>query len=69
MEKQIYNVQDIADILQISKPKAYELAHRTDFPKIMIGRVIRIPIESFNIWLVREATGGTNDRELSEYTE
>lgn len=62
MEKKIYNVQDIADILRISKPKAYELAHRADFPKIMIGRAIRIPIESFNVWLEREATGGTHGR-------
>lgn len=57
MEKRIYTVQDVADILSISKPKAYELAHRADFPKIMIGRCIRIPVESFNIWLAAEARG------------
>lgn len=68
MEKRIYTVQDVAEILSISKPKAYELTHRADFPKIMIGRCIRIPIESFNAWLEREARGA-NDRQLSEYTE
>lgn len=64
MEKRIYNVADIADILSISKPKAYELVRRQDFPKIMIGRAIRIPIESFNIWLEREARGTHEERPL-----
>lgn len=57
MEKRIYTVADVAEVLQISKPKAYELAHRADFPKIMIGRAIRIPIESFNVWMERESRG------------
>ncbi|MBU4540222.1 MAG: helix-turn-helix domain-containing protein [Firmicutes bacterium] len=64
MEKRIYNVADIADILSISKPKAYELVHRADFPKIMIGRAIRIPIESFNVWLAQEARGTHEERPL-----
>ncbi|MER2078537.1 helix-turn-helix domain-containing protein [Psychrobacillus psychrotolerans] len=42
---------DICEILQISKPSAYELMDRTDFPLIKIGRCKRVLREEFFLWL------------------
>lgn len=44
-------VDDIAEILGISRGSAYELARRTDFPKIKIGRRIVIPRDAFLKWM------------------
>ncbi|MFJ7932950.1 helix-turn-helix domain-containing protein [Sporosarcina sp. NPDC096371] len=42
---------DISEILQISKPSAYELMKRTDFPLIKIGRCKRVLRDQFYLWL------------------
>ena len=44
-------VDELGEVLGISRPKAYELANREDFPKIRLGRRIIIPITGFNNWL------------------
>lgn len=63
VEKLTYSVQEIADLIGISKPKAYELTYRADFPAIRIGRRVLIPKEEFKAWLSAEARGehGTNE--------
>ena len=45
---------ELADILGISKTKAYELSNRIDFPKIKIGRRIVICKKHFIEWLDKE---------------
>lgn len=50
-EKKTYSVLEIADILQISKSKAYELCRDADFKVIRLGRTIRISKVSFDSWL------------------
>jgi len=42
---------DISEILQISKPTAYELMDKPDFPLIKIGRCKRVLREDFFLWL------------------
>lgn len=42
---------DISEILQISKPSAYELMKRADFPLIKIGRCKRVLKDHFISWL------------------
>jgi predicted DNA-binding transcriptional regulator AlpA len=42
---------DICEILQISKPSAYELMDRSSFPLIKIGRCKRVLREEFFLWL------------------
>ena len=42
---------DISEILQISKPTAYELMDKSDFPLIKIGRCKRVLREDFFLWL------------------
>ncbi len=46
-----YSVQDIADILRISRSKAYELCMNPEFKVIRLGRTIRISKTSFDEWL------------------
>lgn len=42
---------EISQILKISKPTAYELMNRRDFPLIRIGRSKRVLREEFFLWL------------------
>lgn len=46
-----YSVRDIADILRISRSKAYELCMNPEFKVIRLGRTIRISKTSFEEWL------------------
>lgn len=40
--------KDIQRILGFSKQKTYDIINQNDFPKIKIGRSIRIPASEFN---------------------
>ena len=42
---------EISKILKISKPTAYELMKRHDFPLIKIGRCKRVLRDEFFLWL------------------
>jgi len=42
---------EISQILKISKPSAYEVMNRTDFPLIKIGRCKRVLRDEFFAWL------------------
>ena len=50
------NVQMIADVLGISRSKAYELVSSDGFPSLKLGNRIIVPREQFMEW-VREQTG------------
>lgn len=50
------NVPELAKMLGVSRPVAYELTKREGFPAIRIGeRRIIIPVDKLNEWLSREA--------------
>lgn len=56
MEKQVYMVSDIIDILGISKSKAYDFIrdaykNGNSFRVIKIAGTYRIPKKSFDQWL------------------
>lgn len=56
-EKRIgMTVEEVAMTLQVSRPTAYMLINREDFPKIRIGRRIIVPREGFERW-IEENTG------------
>ena len=44
-EKLVYNVTEVAQVLNVSRPTAYELLHRPGFPAFRIG----------NRWLTSKA--------------
>lgn len=47
----ILEAKHIQEILGVSKPTAYELMERPDFPLIRIGRLKRVTREGFFHWL------------------
>lgn len=55
IKKATMSVAELSKQLGISKPKAYELVRQDGFPSLNIGRRIIIPIEAFNIWLMRSS--------------
>lgn len=50
-EKRTYSVQEVADILQISRSMAYNLCHQSLFKTVRIGKYIRVSKPSFDAWL------------------
>ncbi len=50
-DKRTYSVQEIADILQISKSMAYSLCKDAPFKTVKVGKYVRISKPSFDAWL------------------
>lgn len=48
------SVEEVAKLLDISRSNAYSLVKDPKFPKLTIGRTIRVPIKQFFAWI--EAT-------------
>ncbi len=55
IEKAVYNIYEVAALMEINLPKAYELARQEGFPAIRIGRRIVVPKEAFHRWLEQVA--------------
>ena len=57
--KRTYSVEEIRQILGISRRKAYELCNSNAFKVIRVGRTLRISKASFDFWLDHfECLGG-----------
>lgn len=57
IERKTYNVRDVAKILGISGPAAYDLCASEGFPAIRIGqRRIVVPCDAFEKWMQESAT-------------
>lgn len=52
----VLDVSHIAEILGISKRKAYDLMKTGEFPVKQIGKLKRVPKESFFEWLENQAS-------------
>ena len=50
-EKRTHSVQEIADILQISRSMAYNLCRQQLFKTVKIGKYVRVSKSSFDKWL------------------
>lgn len=50
-DKRTYSVQEVADILQISRSMAYELCRRSLFKTVKVGKYVRVSKPSFDAWL------------------
>jgi excisionase family DNA binding protein len=56
MEPKVYTVPEVAALLGINLPRAYELTRQPGFPAIRISRRrIIIPKEAFHRWLEQVA--------------
>jgi excisionase family DNA binding protein len=51
----VLTLRHVQDVLGISRPKVYELAHTRGFPVVRFGRTIRIQREAFLRWLEQQA--------------
>ena len=50
-EKRTYSVQEIADILQISRSMAYNLCSQSLIKTLRVGKYVRVSKPSFDEWL------------------
>ena len=50
-EKRTYSVQEIAEILQISRSMAYNLCKQSLFKTVKVGKYVRVSKPSFDEWL------------------
>ena len=50
-EKRTYSVQEIADILQISRSMSYNLCKQPLFKTVKVGKYVRVSKPSFDEWL------------------
>lgn len=58
-QKRAIDVDELAEALGISKPTAYELCNREDFPAIRVTpRRIIIPVDGLQRWLEEQSGGG-----------
>lgn len=49
--KTVYTVNEITELLNISKRTAYKLIETNEFKCVRIGRAIRVSKKSFDEWL------------------
>ncbi|MDD4509328.1 MAG: helix-turn-helix domain-containing protein [Oscillospiraceae bacterium] len=54
-DKRTYTVDEIQDILSISRPTAYALVKKNEFRSIRVGGHIRVSKKSFDDWLDTQA--------------
>ena len=54
-EKRCYTVNDLQDILGVSRPSVYDLLKKNEFRWILVGGKYRISKKSFDAWLDDEA--------------
>ena len=47
----VLTVEQVQNILGLSRPKTYKLVNTAGFPTIRIGRAIRVPREAFLRWM------------------
>lgn len=57
VDRMVYSVYELAALLDINLPKAYELARQEGFPAIRIGRRIVVPKAGLERWLDRQSGG------------
>lgn len=61
-QKRAIDDDELAEALGISKPTAYELCNREDFPAIRVTpRRIIIPVDGLQRWLEEQSGGGKKD--------
>lgn len=58
IEPAIYNIPDVASLLDINLIRAYELAKEPGFPAIRIGKRLVVPKLAFDRWLEHAAFDG-----------
>ena len=50
-QKVVYTVEEVAALLEISLPSAYQAVKKDEIPTIRIGRRILVPVAAFEKYL------------------
>lgn len=58
----VLTIEQVAELLQISKTHAYALAHKRGFPSVRLGRCLRVPRAALEAWLAARAAEGNGER-------
>ena len=51
--RRYYTVQEVADLLRISRSLAYRAVRCGDIPCVRVGRIVRVPAD----WVARDGAG------------
>ena len=54
MERLAYRIGEAADVLGISRSKAYELVAAGQLPVLRVGQSMRIPADGLRAWVQRQ---------------
>lgn len=57
MEKLAYNVEEVAEVLGISKSHVYQLAKEKQIPVLQLGKRIVFPISALEEWIQENMKG------------
>jgi len=57
MEKLTYSIPEVAQVLGVSKPTAYNLANSKGFPVLHIGKRKVVPAQGLQEWIQKNSTG------------
>ncbi len=55
MEKKVYTVSEVAEMLSLGNCKIYDLIHEKKIPSIKVGRKFIIPKKRLEEWLESES--------------
>jgi excisionase family DNA binding protein len=55
VEKMCLSVEEMGEMIGISRSNAYELTRKKGFPSVRLGKRIIIPIVELSKWLARQA--------------
>lgn len=59
-EKLTLSVEEMGELLGVSRQTAYNLIHRADFPTLRIGKRVLIPKKQLEAWMDHQL-GGDSD--------
>ena len=62
LKKLTLNIRETAEVLGVSRPVAYQLTHRADFPAFKIGSRTVVSVAKLREWVDQQARGGTVDK-------
>ncbi len=58
MERLLLRVHEAAEVAGISRSKAYELLASGAWPKVIVGKSVRVPQAGLREWVERETVSG-----------
>jgi len=60
-EKLTLSVEEMGELLGVSRQTAYNLIHRADFPTLRIGKRVLIPKKQLEAWMDRQLGGDSDE--------